>query len=313
MFVSNIKGTDMKVCVVRIRGGLGNQMFQYAFAYLVCKQLDDCKIIMDIREYKKYFWPFDLLDFCLFGNSVVSIEKQKYDFSIKKYHLWQYLYRKFKQKSPNFIKKSLLKKGYLFSGTYCEMPMNIPDKNEVYLYGYYQNAELLLPIRQELVKIFSFKKQNDNIDFYKKMINKKNSLSVCVRLAKQVELDIGEKYIYSSKCYYRKLIAEVERRRGVKPQLVVTSNDIERIIEEKWFSDYENVIYVKSCSATEQMEILRNCNDYILSNSTFSWWVAFLGSFGKNSLVFAPRIWYQGEDILKDTKLYFEGMEIIDE
>lgn len=297
-----------KNITVRVRGGLGNQMFQYAYAYLLAKDYDKTSIFLDIREYKNYYWPFELDKFFLFGNDIFTTAKQKYDFKIKKYHIYQGLYRIIKHRSPNTFSPRLLKKGYLFCGQYSEsVPINLPK--DIFMYGYFQNASLLEPIREELCKIFSFKNVSENIQKYKKKISH-NSLSISIRFAEDIELKNNEHYSYSGKDYYLKLINIISKRRGAPPQIIVTSNQIGRIIKEKWFDSFENVVYIENCSPAEQLEILKSCKDFILSNSTFSWWVSFLGSYNKDSIILVPKIWFENIDI-NSTKLFFKNMEVV--
>ena len=58
---------------------------------------------------------------------------------------------------------------------------------------------------------------------------------------------------------------------------------------------YHNRIFVVPDSVKEtslQFELMRNCQNYIISNSTFSWWAAFL-SHNKKSQVCVPDRWFK--------------------
>jgi hypothetical protein len=131
---------------------------------------------------------------------------------------------------------------------------------------------------------------------------------VSVRTATQVELDKGERYVYETKEKYLENLSRI-RKKSHFDQIVVFANDIQRVKNEKWFEEYQNVIYIEGCSAVEQIEIMKLGKDFIISNSTFSWWGAFLGSYNKNSVVLAPEIWYEGNPFNK-TKLFFDNMVI---
>ncbi len=289
-----------------MRGGLGNQMFQYAFAHLLERTYNYSHLVFDTREYNNYYWPFDLDKFDLPNNYEISNQKLKYDFQIKKYHLHQGLYRRVHHISPTCLKKNIIKKGYLFCGQYCEMPpKQLPDN--VYLYGYFQNVDLFTDIREDLVKIFKLKKRTEMVDYYLSKI-KFNSVSINVRFAKEIELENKEAYTYSSKDYYIDLAKEIKNRRKDDVQLVISSNDIKTIKQENWFKEFNNVVFVENCSAAEQLEIMKHCRDFVLSNSTFSWWVGYLGAFNKDSIILAPKIWFQGQDVTT-TKIIFDGME----
>ncbi len=293
---------------VRVRGGLGNQMFQYAFAYLLSKYSDKSDIILDVREFVDYYWPFELDKFCLPKNYLISHDKLDYDRKIKSYFFYQGIYRKLHHKSPTRLKKNLIKKGYLFCGQCCEMPdVNILPAT-LYLFGYFQNASFYEPIRSDLCSIFTLAEKTKNVNYYLDKI-KPNSVSINIRLARQEELDNGEKYIYSNKNDYARMANEIMKRRQENVQLVISSNNLDKIRKEKWFEGFKDVIYIENCSAIEQLEIMKHCRDFILSNSTFSWWIGYLGSYQKDSIILAPEIWFQNQNI-RDVKVKFEGMEI---
>jgi hypothetical protein len=58
--------------------------------------------------------------------------------------------------------------------------------------------------------------------------------------------------------------------------------------------------------------LLSMCDNFIISNSTFSWWGAWLGQ-NSNKIVVAPSVWF-GPDILRDTDpkdIYCEGWKIV--
>ena len=63
--------------------------------------------------------------------------------------------------------------------------------------------------------------------------------------------------------------------------------------------EYNDSGYVDMC-------LMSMCTDFIISNSTFSWWAAWLGNKGK---VIAPKNWFPDD---KDTSdLYCDGWEVI--
>lgn len=293
---------------VRVRGGLGNQMFQYAFAYLLSKYSAKTDIVLDVREYADYYWPFELDKFCLPGNYSISYDKLDYDKKRKLYFFYQGIYRKLHHKSPTKLKKNLVKKGFLFCGQYCEMPNISILPSTLYLFGYFQNASLYESIRSDLCSFFTLTLRTENVDYYLSKI-KSNSVSINIRLPKPIELTNGEKYVYYNKNDYVRLANEIIVRRQENVQLVISSNDFDQIKKEKWFKGFKDVIYVENCSATEQIEIMKHCRDFILSNSTFSWWIGYLGSYQKDSIVLAPEIWFQNQNI-RDVKIKFKEMEI---
>ena len=75
-------------------------------------------------------------------------------------------------------------------------------------------------------------------------------------------------------------------------RIMVFSDDIEWCKKQ-----FNNVVFVNTGSAFGDWAALRCCRDFIISNSTFSWWAAYLGTH-KNKRVICPSRWYKlGIDI----------------
>lgn len=291
-----------------MRGGLGNQMFQFAYAYSISKN-NGFDIVLDAREYSNYYWPFGLKDFVLSNNAhLCEMKRLKYDFRIKKFHIYQYLRKKITNKEL-IPSKRLLKKGFVFSDIYCPSPTQFIYKSDLYLYGYFQDVKYLLPIKDDLINFFSLKHTSKKLENYLDLISD-DSIAVSMRFAEKIELSKGEKYIYSDAEYYSKAINHICNKKK-KKRLVIMSNNLEKakkILENVNF--LAESIFIEGLNAQEQIEVFKKCNDFVISNSTFAWWGAFLGSNG-DSIVVAPRIWYQGTNI-SNTHLFFKGMEFVD-
>ncbi|MCV9927465.1 alpha-1,2-fucosyltransferase [Flavobacterium sp. LS1R49] len=60
-----------------------------------------------------------------------------------------------------------------------------------------------------------------------------------------------------------------------KSSLIILSDDIEYC--KYHFSFLENAYFANQLSAIEQLALSSMCDDFIISNSTFSWWCAWLG------------------------------------
>ncbi len=293
--------------VVKLMGGLGNQLFQYSYAYLISKKFNYDSIVLDNRLVLKNNAFNTIEDFVLDSKSMFSREKQKYDAAVKRNRIYQYIYAKLHGHRPNCLNNRLLKKGFLFCGRYCELPeMDLPD--DIYLYGYFQDAYLIDEVRDDLVKATTLKNKREHLKNYEKVI-KANSVSISVRTLTEAERKKGVNFVYSGKNYYINLVKKIQDKRQEKLQLVITANDIKRIKEEGWFDGFEDVIYVEDCSPTEQLTLMKQCRDFILSNSSFSWWGAYLGSYKKDSIVIFPPVWYGG-DKTSTTKLLFDGIDI---
>lgn len=117
----------------------------------------------------------------------------------------------------------------------------------------------------------------------------KESEAVCVhiRLGDYLSDRWKDKLYICTPDYYKEAIGKI--RGGVtNPKFFVFSNrhkDFEMIRLEYELGD---VIYVDmGNSDVEDMELMRNCKHFIMSNSTYSWWGQYL-SENPNKVVIAP-------------------------
>jgi len=292
---------------IRLRGGLGNQMFQYAYAYIIHKRKKDSKIILDIREYTNYkIRSFELLDMCLIeGTQMNENQRLKYDNLLLLYGIYRHFCIKIIGHSPLNYNRFLAAKGYILGGRSSPEPSFIL-KDEIYLCGYFQNESLLRNIRLELVNIFTLKDKSNISKILSDLGN--NSVAISIRCGK----DFEKKNIpICNKEYYQKCIKYLLKRRMVH-KLVVFSDCIEIVKKYDWFEQFQvSVVYIEGYSPCEQLEIMKNCRDYIISNSSFSWWGAYLGSFQQDSIILAPEYWNKNNVRTKDLELYYEDMEIV--
>lgn len=84
--------------------------------------------------------------------------------------------------------------------------------------------------------------------------------------------------------------------------LIFTSDDIGYC--KKHFKSLKNVFFIDNLSAMEQLILTSNCDDFIISNSTFSWWAAWLGE-KENSKVICPIKNFSKEYTLENDKDYY--------
>ena len=299
--------------IIKLMGGLGNQMFQYSFAYLCLLKFNINLLILDIRAYKKYYWPFELYKFKINENfQILDSGKMNYDFSVRNYHISQKIYELIHKEKPSFISDWNLQKNRLYCGTYCELPKTISFQKPLILYGYFQNADLLEPIRDNLCEFFTPKKPDGKTLTYLSLI-KEDAVLLSIRLLSPSE----QKHAYKENTlptmdYYKNALKLI-RSKYKLTQLVIMSNKIDEVKKFNWINELRcEKVFIEGCSAVDQIEIMKKCKYFIMSNSTFSWWGAYLGTYLHKGVAIAPPIWGKHKKT-ETTKMVFKEMIIFKE
>ena len=90
-------------------------------------------------------------------------------------------------------------------------------------------------------------------------------------------------------------------------EVIIFSDDTEWCKEQELFED-DRFAVAEGGDQFYDLCLMSMCDDFIIANSTFSWWGAWLGNRGK---VIAPKKWF-GETLGHDTKdLYCKGWKIL--
>lgn len=286
--------------IVKLSGGLGNQMFQYVFGQYISKKYKE-KIYYDISWYKNQrpnkklsFRNFELLSLTLDINILpikqVLFRSNALDTLL---YLLKGLFSE-KRKNYNIVyesRKTLI--GNLFKFIF---------RNRYHI-GYWQDYKYFLETSEEI----EFKLKSNQLLVNKKIKNKilnSNSISIGVRRGDYVKLGL----IVCNIDYYTKAINLIIK--SVKnPTFYVFSDDIEwckknlRIPSSHFFVD-SNLD-----TSFENIELMNACNHNIISNSTYDWWGAILNKNCKK-IVICPKIWSYNNPRLTKSLLPKEWIKI---
>ena len=106
-----------------------------------------------------------------------------------------------------------------------------------------------------------------------------------------------------SRSYYERAISNLQKSGELKPgsKFWVFSDDIPAAKELLSFIEGEQIRWIgneETCPG-KTLELMRLCRNYIISNSTFSWWGASL-SHNERAKVFFPDPWFRSAPIPND-------------
>lgn len=166
--------------------------------------------------------------------------------------------------------------------------------NHVTLNGYFQ-TEKYFKNAEKLIRLdFRFKQHIiDQVNLYYEKHLKENPVSIVVRhFNSQFDYSGCENNHYNIPfSYYEKAIEILGKDR----KYIICSNNIELCKEQEIFQSdnfvFNEVVPSDIYKGYFDLCLISKCKDFIISNSTFSWWGAWL-SDNKSKRVIAPTPWY---------------------
>lgn len=272
---------------VKLWGGLGNQMFQYAFGLYLAKKRKDSncyftgEIDKTLDDFAIQNFKLDLVEF-----SETERKKNSYNFGSNLEYRFK---RKMMQLFPFLNRKVLVEKGLRFKANIAE--------HYVLFDGYWQSYKYIDTIEEELREKFIFRDSRlFELEAYKHIINT-NSVSLHIRKGDYLQGKNALIYEVCTMDYYINAINLISNN-VESPVFFVFSNDLEWAKEnlkvpEKIELRFVDNSYYKD-SAIADLFLMSKCKNNIIANSTFSWWAAWL-NYSKRKIVIAPKKWYVGK------------------
>lgn len=257
---------------IDIFGGLGNQMFQYAF-YL-SKKNQGCNVIPDIslfRSDKKHLMHNGFeLDKIFVLNPSVDFHSSLFD---------QYLIKIALKLNLSF----LISKDSVFWG-YQE---KLNASNKLHLHGYWQSEKYFADVVDRVRSEFTFKNiDKTNMALSHEMSDDSEYTSVSLHVRRGDYVNYNMKLL--GKEYYEKAINYIKSK--VKnPKFYIFSDDINAAIKivESTGGVYTPITINSDADSYKDMFLMSQCKHNIIANSSFSWWGAWLNSNNKK-MVIAP-------------------------
>lgn len=291
--------------IIRMTGGMGNQMFQYALYLKLCSMGREVKFD-DKTEYEKdnarpiMLWSFGLGDYPKATRDEINAVTDGF---LKITH--RVRRKLFGRRSLEYHEKD------------CNFDPAILEKETAYLTGYFQTEKYFKDIEKQVRSAFTFcpaiygglsEKQAQAVHFYKEKIESCFSVSIHIRRGDYLE----SSEIYGGNCtekYYEKAVSLI-RERYPEAVFFVFCNEEEwsadwcRQQKERWGQDFVNIEGMPEEKGYLAMMLMSRCRSHIIANSSFSWWGAWLNPY-REKCVIAPGGWFNNQ-ICRD--IYTEEM-----
>lgn len=279
--------------IVNIIGGLGNQMFQYAFALSLKKKFPNEEVLIDVSHFHTLFFH-DYKGMNL--HQGYELEKTFPNISLKKagifdlvsttWYMPNYLLSRIVRKCLPKRKSEVIQK---YSDTFKYLPELYKTKGNTYYEGYWQSIKYVDLVREELTIEFQHPTPNAYNETMIARIKNTNSVGIHVRRGDYVT-NIG----FGGICeldYYQNAISKM----GTDSKtFFIFSNDISWCKENiQPLLKSAEVIYVienKGKDSFWDMFLMSYCKSLIIANSSFSWWGAVLNR-NRNPQIIAPKKW----------------------
>lgn len=256
--------------IVRVLGGLGNQLFIYAFARSVSLLLG-IPVYLEYRtgfikdEYKRKY----LLD--------------NYNIRLNACHMYESMYFPIQSRIPIvnklIFKDTILLKEEAITSNPIQFLTEIKN-HRIFLTGYWQNVNYFSDIgdqlRNELELTLEVSKMNKELALN---MHKVNSVAIHVRNKNFSSVLNSE--------YYKRAIAQIKNQ-VENPVFFIFSDDINWCKKNVRVEGITQYIENNFGDELQELWLMSNCKHFILAKSTFSWWGAWL-SKNQNKIVIKPK------------------------
>ena len=267
--------------VARIEGGLGNQLFQYAFGTQLAYQ-HNTELVLDLSSYASKPAHGYMLDRCsIRARELKSEERQRIPgrYGEGKRSLLQAL--AFAGKELTRVRE----RPFGFSEKY----MSAPDDS--YLVGYWQSERFFRDVTTNIREQFrpAVSMSSETLRIRDRMLNS-SSIAIHLRRGDYITTKPMAARNLSLDYYRECVVSQLERR--PESEVYVFSNDIPwcranlDLPRPVYFVEHTN-----NATAHEDLWLMTAAECLVIANSTFSWWGAYLGERQERT-VFTPKSWY---------------------
>lgn len=275
--------------IIKLQGGLGNQMFQYAFGRYLAQKYNtelkfDTTFLLDrsIKSDKHVNRDLDLdifgLDLAIADQKEIKRLKDRFDITLA---------NKVANKVFGTKATYIREPRYQFSGEIIECG---PD---VYLEGFWQSEKYFKPIEKTIKENFEIKTTLEPAT--KELADKiKGENAVCVNVRRGDFVNNPFHVVLTPAFYHhaeQMILSKTEC-----PQLYVFSDDLDWCRENLHFKS--QAMFVTHQYAGKKFQdyfrLMSYCKSFIIPNSTFAWWAAYLAS-SKPGIVITTKKWYNDD------------------
>lgn len=288
---------------VTITGGLGNQMFVYAFC-LKLRKLGHKAVLWvprvhDSKGYGHQGYELrKLFDVTEYEENYSSLERSVLTFFSQAIRVFPSKYKRtlFKLIGFNTIRVA---ENFIY---YPEV-FDFKFKNEIY-FGTWQSQKYFEGAEQEVREALRFNVNllNNQSKEYGQKMQSEQSVSIHIRRGDYLSAQYADGFAgICDEEYYNNAMNYINQR--IENVLYYVFTD-----DAEWVSDnfkIANAVYInhnRGQDSWQDMYLMSQCKHNIIANSSFSWWGAWLNE-NPNKIVIAPKLWwrpFEKDDVVPD-------------
>jgi len=275
--------------IVKLQGGLGNQMFQYAAgkALAVAKNQP---LYLDLSSFTKIqegVTPRSFKLSCFNISANIADKEMLLRFAEKS----TFLNRVINKLLPDYKRINYSHPKFQFD------PNFFKTRNNIKLNGYWQSYLYFAKIKEIIINDFDLKDQyKREIESKLSLINSFQSVSVHIRRGDYVTNKDATEVLGCLSIFYYDYAIQFIRNQISGSHFFIFSDDPEWV---KLNMSTQDSTIIDSNNELHDLILMSHCKHNIIANSSFSWWAAWLNN-NTDKIVIAPQKWFNDTSINTD-------------
>lgn len=276
----------MSKVITKLYGGVGNQMFQYAAGRALSLKLG-FPLFLDTSWYINRNDRKLLIDqFCLSGSETFLSDKKTYFLNT--------ISGQFSSRIISITEnvRLLKEKKLSFNHEYDEVT------SSVYLDGYWQTEKYFSKYKENIRQDFFLRHPPPKkFEIVKHEIITTESVCVHVRRGDYISNKIASEIHGICPISYYENSIDYFLNNFKSPKFFIFSDDPAWVIQNMTLFPNTRIMDVNQPDeAYLDLSLMSNCKHFVIANSTFSWWAAWLSDF-KNKTIISPKKWFKDDTI----------------
>jgi hypothetical protein len=275
--------------IVRLRGGLGNQLFQFAAAHSLANH-KGVELKSDLYTYTKH--PLRKYELGHFNISLPEASREEVHQFTGGNFISRYL-----NKKNNYLNcpKVFAQPHYHFYEDFFSLP------EPLYLSGYWQSEKYFTnvadSVRKMLKPAVALDSRNSELIA---TLGSTDSVAVHIR---RTDYNPTSFFQPMGLDYYQRAFQLIGQK-IIHPRYFIFSDDI--TWSRQQLKDLKNATFIdhnKGDDSFKDLLLMSACRHQLIANSTFSWWAAWLNDFPGKTVI-APQTWFHNTWVTKQEPVY---------